>query len=164
MPFILLIFFGIFASVCALILEFFTLSIFSSFLFLETVFSLKTFLFFLVLAIIEEISKYIFLFQYKKRTSFEHISFFRLISYSVFFGTGFSLVEYILSLPSLSFISPIPLAFFPTFLLHTSLTFCFIFFLSRFHSQGKTLTKTSFSVLFGTIIIHFLYNVFVFLH
>lgn len=160
MPFFVLIFFGIFSAIFAFVFEFLLLGLLPSFLVIENSFSLKTLLFFLVFAFIEESAKYLFLFQYKRFSPApEKYPILRFILMAICFGVGFFLLEYIVSSPfSDLFTTTLPRIFIPTLLLHIITSFFLILNLFRSHISKDIFFQTASLGVGSMTILHLIYN------
>lgn len=167
MPFIIILF-GFLAASFALIFEFLTMSLlsfsdqtlFTSLLFsFDGILSLKTFFILLGIVCIEESSKYIFLRQYANRffTRIES-TFKNSLFLGVFFGLGFSLLEFFFLINTSEVRSLFPI--FGTAFVHTLTSVAFALFLfpdtsKNWLNRGKFSTL---SLLFIAILFHMVYN------
>lgn len=161
MIFITILIFGALAGSFAFLLELFAMSLFSLPFATEGIFSLSIFFVFLLLALIEEVSKFTFLIRYKKyalHKNKESLSYF--IALALLFGIGFSSLEVILSFQNVGTVSFFPI--FQTLLLHISTSLLFVFFLFYKQTHKKSLSWRNVWIISGAILIHLSYNIILF--
>ncbi|MEI8096938.1 MAG: PrsW family glutamic-type intramembrane protease, partial [Candidatus Moraniibacteriota bacterium] len=161
MPFITILIFGALAGSFALVLELLTMSLFSLPFAMEEIFSFSTFFIFLLLACIEEISKFIFLNRYKKYSLLKNsqtISSF--ITLAILFGIGFSSLETILSFQDISLLSLSSIL--KTLLLHISTSLLFVYFIFYKKERKPIVHSVNLWLILSTIFIHLIYNIILF--
>lgn len=161
MIFITILIFGALAGSFAFLLELFAMSLFSLPFAAEGIFSLSTFLVFLLLALIEEVSKFTFLIRYKKYALHKNercLPYF--IALALLFGIGFSSLEVALSFQNVGTVSFFPI--FQTLLLHISTSLLFVFFLFYKQTQEKALFSRNLWLISGAILVHLSYNIILF--
>ncbi len=162
MPFITIILFGALAGSFALIIELFTMSLFPFSFTLEGVFSFRILFGFFLFALIEEISKYIFLFRYRRYAPSESTStLFTSLILAILFGIGFSSLEIIFTSQN-TVVTPL----FPimrTLFLHIGTSLLLIYFFFRLPQQNRLFTLKGLWVISGVMFLHLLYNILVFL-
>lgn len=170
MPFIVIILFGALASSFALILELLAMSLFSlsdqSFLAsipfaIDGVFSLKTLLILLLIAFIEEASKYLFLRQYARRFFvYTAAAIKNSLILGVLFGLGFTILEtlFLLNASAIHLFS----ALLGTASVHIITSAALALFLFSFSNPSKQEPRkrlfSAFSLISAAAIFHTLYN------
>ncbi|HLC95550.1 MAG TPA: hypothetical protein VJH89_03625 [Patescibacteria group bacterium] len=156
MSFITILIFGILASCFALIIELIVTGLTPVSLIVLETFSFNTVLIVLALALIEEITKYVFLHQYALRYLKKvFLTLQQILFYSLSFGIGFSLLEGVLSWQN-----GIPLTLFSLVsraLLHSSTSFLFAYFLFRPITHLSWVSVIRFIGIAS--LIHFTYNI-----
>lgn len=162
MPFIIIFLFGALAGSFALIIELLTMNLFASPFTLEGAFSFKIVLSFLLLALIEEGSKYTFLLRYKKYAPAKNaFTFSTSLLTAILFGIGFSSLEIIFASQNTAVASLFPIV--RTLLLHISTSLFLIYFFFRQPQQKRFFTLKGFWIISGVVSLHLLYNILVFL-
>lgn len=160
MPFLTIIIFGALAGCFALFLELVTSSV--SFLDAQSVFSFQIFGTLLLIALIEEISKYTFLLQYQKYFAlYTAIALSRSIILGIFFGIGFSSLEMILSWQSVA-----PFSLFSTMgtlLLHISTSLLLASFTLSLPKGRRAVSWKSLGIISVVVALHLGYNIALFL-
>ena len=162
MPFITIILFGALAGSLALIIELPMMNLSFFPVTLEGTFSSGILLSFLLLAIIEELSKYIFLFRYRRYIPYENTLTLSLSLLSaILFGIGFSSLEIIFASQNTTTVSLFPIM--RTLSLHIGTSLLFIYSLFRLPQQNRLFTLKSFWIISGAVLFHLLYNILIFL-
>ncbi|PIX90141.1 MAG: hypothetical protein COZ29_01535 [Candidatus Moranbacteria bacterium CG_4_10_14_3_um_filter_45_9] len=162
MPFITIILFGALAGSLALIIELPMMNLSFFPVTLEGTFSSGILLSFLLLAIIEELSKYIFLFRYRRYILYENTLTLSLSLLSaILFGIGFSSLEIIFASQNTTTVSLFPIM--RTLSLHIGTSLLFIYSLFRLPQQNRLFTLKSFWIISGAVLFHLLYNILIFL-
>ena len=163
---ITLVVFGILAASLALLAELFIASLTPAIpLTLENAFSFGTLLTLLGVAIIEEVSKYLFLHQYARRFSAPFVPSLKIsLSLGTLFGIGFAAPE--MYLATGVFLSS-PVLTFPSMLaVHVVTSVMFALFLFSALYQRLTIPKKwllASYLIAAAILLHMLYNIYVFL-
>lgn len=176
-----LIIFGILAGCFALLLELVFLNVpvltsasVVSFFDFDSIFSFQAIGTLLLIALIEEASKYIFLLQYIQFSIKRKIPLPSFVSVAVLFGAGFSTLEFLFAFQSE--IPFPPLSLLKTLFLHTATTLLLTSFLSSpdpdhendFSRESDpspkkrhfALSPRNLLVLSGAVLIHLAYNIF----
>lgn len=161
MPFVIILF-GTLAASFALIIELLIMNLFALPFTLEGAFSFKIVLSFLLLALIEEGSKYLFLLRYRKYAPDKNaFTFSTSLLTAILFGIGFSSLEIIFASQNLVVASLFPIV--RTLLLHISTSLFLIYFLFSRWQQEHSFALKGFGILSSAILLHLMYNIFVFL-
>lgn len=162
MPFIIILIFGALAGSFALIFELLITSLFPVPFTFEGIFSLSVLLLFFIFAFIEEISKFVFLFRYKKYSFHKNghsLVFFIILA--LLFGIGFSSLETIFS--SQNIVAFSFFAIWKIFLVHISTSFLFIYFILHKQEPETVFSLRNFWLVSSAILVHLSYNIILFL-
>lgn len=161
MPLIILLF-GALAASFALIIELLMMNLLPVSLTLEGTFSFGILSSFLLLALIEEASKYIFLLRYKKYAPYRSEPTFSIYAVlAVLFGVGFSSLEIVFASQNISMVSLSSIL--STLLLHIGTSLIFISFLFSQPEQKRPLALKSSWIILVAVLLHLAYNVLIFL-
>ncbi|MFZ2187575.1 MAG: hypothetical protein WAV46_03055 [Candidatus Moraniibacteriota bacterium] len=169
MPFITIIIFGALAGCFALLLELAALSIpfvaspsTLPFFAFDTIFSLRTFITLLVLALIEEFSKFLFLIRYRPYAPRNGRNAFPIfILLALLFGIGFSSLEIAFSTQATAAFPVV--AIFKILFLHIGTSLLFVYCLFSSPEPDKTFSSRNFRLLSLAVSLHLVYNILLFL-
>lgn len=160
MPLIIILF-GALAASFALIIELLMMNLLPVSLTLEGTFSFGILSSFLLLALIEEASKYIFLLRYKKYAPYRSKpTFLTSAVLAILFGVGFSSLEIVFASQNISIVS---LSSILSTLLHIGTSLIFVSFLFSKPKQDQSIALKSSWIILVAVLLHLAYNILIFL-